>query len=523
VRHDLSGLLFGAAEKVPDAVAQVDGGRRQTYAELTSRSLSLAARLEGLGVGRGDLVLLMLPNVAAFTEAYFGIAAAGAVSVPLNVALTPSEAGPLAARSGARFLITGDGASVEAVEAVRAAGATTILYSGERRPAHAEDFEEAAAGTARPRSWVEAAPDATAVVFFTSGTTGAPKGVELSHANLVTNARWVAESSLSRRPGEKAIWGPGHVALARLPLSHSFGQTTMQNAPLVHGGAVSYAQGPFGAEATLAQMARDRVTVAAMVPTMAAALADCPAVDRLDLSAFQYALVGGAPIPAELFPRFEQRLGAEIVEGYGLTETSPVCAFRTPFTPRRAGSVGRAAAGAALAAVDEAGCLLPAGSVGELVVKGAPVMKGFFGSPAATGAAIRNGWLRTGDVGIVDADGYVYVVDRKSDTIIRNGYTVYPAEVEQVLREHPSVADAAVVGLEDERVGEEVVAFVVPADGCCPSPGSLSAFCLTRLAAYKYPRRFVTVPDLPRGAKGQLLRAVLRGRCREAMTSRPAA
>jgi len=496
VSHSLAESLLRSADRHPDRPAQITRAGKRTYRELARRILRTAGGFRSAGVAPGERVALHLPNVPAFTEAYFGILAAGATVVPINVRLTAAEIGPMLERAQVKLLVTGNETTAAVRDAARRAGAFP-LGAGELAAREGPNVPEIAG------------PDDTAVVFFTSGTTGQPKGVELSHASLGSNACWVSERSLERGPSRREALGPGHVALAVLPLSHSFGQTCMQNAPLISGAAVAYPDAPFDSDAALAQMARDRVTVVALVPTMASALAAAPDVAHHDLSSFRFALVGGAPIPPDLFERFESRLSAEIVEGYGLTETSPVCAFRTPAIPRRTGSVGKAAAGADIVALDEEGTVLSPGVTGELAVRGQPVMKGYLGDPEATNAVLQGGWLRTGDVGRVDADGYVFVVDRKADTIIRNGYNVYPAEVERALEDHPDIDEAAVLGVADARVGEEVWAFVVRRPGTETTANAVRGFLRDRLAAYKQPRGYTFTGSLPRGTKGQVLRAEL--------------
>ena len=338
-----------------------------------------------------------------------------------------------------------------------------------------------------------------AVVFFTSGTTGEPKGIILSHENLRSNAEWVATRSVA-----PDTWGPGMVTAAVLPLSHSFAMTCMQNAALFSGAAVSY-QARFDAKKLLHRIRKIGITTLALVPTAAKTLLEAwrNAPGPVPLT---YFLVGGAPIPSDLAEDLEGSMDLVVLEGYGLTETSPVCAFRTPETPRKSGSVGRAAGFARLAILLDNDLISEMGE-GELLVSGPGVMSGYLDQPEqdSEDSAFMEEWFRTGDIVRIDKDGDVVVVDRKKDLIIRNGYNISPVEIERALMDIPGVIDAGVVGVPDTEVGEEIVAYVV-VSGEDIDKDYLTISCATTLALYKRPRAFKVVTSIPRGTKGQVLR-----------------
>jgi long-chain acyl-CoA synthetase len=335
------------------------------------------------------------------------------------------------------------------------------------------------------------------VILYTSGTTGQPKGAELTHANLDGNAEVVC-STLTRI-------GPGDVVLGALPLFHSFGQTAAMNATLRGGGCLALLP-RFDPGQALETMQSLGVTVFLGVPTMYGAMLNLPGHERYDLGSLRTCISGGQSLPVELLRGFEQQFGCKILEGYGLSETSPVACQNRPDRERRPGSIGIPVEGTKMRIVGDAGEELPDGEVGEIVIRGPNVMKGYWRRPDATAEAIRDGWLHSGDLGRRDPDGYFYVVDRKKDLIIRGGYNVYPREVEEVLYEHPDVAEAAVVGLPDPTHGEEIGAAVVLREGASASPEDLREHVRSQLASYKYPRKVWLLGELPKGPTGKILK-----------------
>ena len=348
----------------------------------------------------------------------------------------------------------------------------------------------------------------TAVILYTSGTTGQPKGAELTHFNMYSNAQFCSEQLLGE-PGRREIFGPGDVSLSALPLFHSFGQTSNQNSSIMGGAALSYLE-RFDPEAALEVMERDRVTLFAGVPTMYFALLNFEGAERYDLSSLKYCYSGGAPMPVEVMKDFDRKYNVSILEGYGLSETSPVATFNLMYRPRKIGSIGLAISGCEVKVVDGDDNEVPPGEVGEIVIRGYNVMKGYYKRPEATEEAFRGGWFHTGDMGTMDTDEYFFIVDRKTDMILRGGFNVYPREVEEVLYSHSSIREAAVVGVPDEKYGEEVKAFVSLKEGCEVSLDELLEFSRERLSASKYPRLFEILDDLPKGSTGKILRKSLR-------------
>jgi len=344
----------------------------------------------------------------------------------------------------------------------------------------------------------------TAVILYTSGTTGQPKGAELTHSGVVHNAL-LANRLFGPHPRE--------VQLLVLPLFHSFGQIVQMNAGFAAGATIVLLP-RFDAAAVLEVMQAEQVTFFAGVPTMYHALLNCAETGGFDIekiaATMRIAVSGGAALPVELMRRFEERFAVPILEGYGLSETSPVATFNRTDRPRRAGSIGLPVWGVDVRIIRDDGSIADPDERGEIVIRGHNVMKGYFRRPDATAAAIdRDGWFRTGDIGVRDADGYLYVVDRKKDMIIRGGFNVYPRELEEVLLTHPQVSLAAVVGVPHPSHGEEVKAFVVRTPGAELTEADLIAWCKQNMAAYKYPRLVEFRDSLPMTATGKILKREL--------------
>ncbi len=335
------------------------------------------------------------------------------------------------------------------------------------------------------------------MILYTSGTTGRPKGAELTHGNLRSNVK-VTESTLLRL-------GPSDVVMGCLPLFHCFGQTCGLNAAIDCGASLALLA-RFDAGAALAAIEGHRVTVFEGVPTMFAALLHSPDRERYDTSSLRVCVSGGAALPVELLRAFEDAFGTIILEGYGLSETSPVASFNHPGGVRKPGSIGTPVAGVEFRLVTADGAEVPEGEVGEIAIRGPNVMKGYWARPEATAEAIPDGWLRTGDLARCDADGFYFIVDRKKDVVIRGGFNVYPREIEEVLYEHPAVAEAAVIGIPHETLGEEIGAAAALKPGASATPAELRAFVKERVAAYKYPRHVWLVEALPKGPTGKILR-----------------
>jgi long-chain acyl-CoA synthetase len=504
---NLASLLEESAARHPHRPAVVSGEHMLDHATLDDLARRFATGLGGLGVEPGQPVALLLPNVAHFPVAYFGCHRAGSPVVPLNPLLSADELAWQLSDSGAVALVVWE-SLLERVEPALARAPQcghVIVARADLGDLSAPDGAHnltAVVLAADPASGPPASGGTdTAVILYTSGTTGRPKGAELTHANLLSNALTCSTEVLPI--------GPDTVALVALPLFHAFGQTVLHNAVLAVGGSVVL-QPRWDPAAAAALVRRHGVTLFGGVPAMYRTLLARPPENDADLASLRVCVAGGAPLPPALAAEFERRTGTVILEGYGLSETGPVVAFRVPDGPGGLGSVGAPLPGVEVRLVDDTGAVVEALDVpGEIWVRGPNVMKGYRGDPDATAAVLVGGWFRTGDVGARDADGAYRIVGRTKEMIIRSGYKVYPREVEDVLAAHPAVLEAAVLGVPDERRGEEVVAFVSLAPGAQASPGDLVGHCRERLAAYKYPRRIEVRENLPHGPTGKVLKREL--------------
>ena len=484
-------------------VALFDGGR-MTYAELDTLSDRCAAGLRRDGLGRGDAVALQLPNLPQFLIAYFGILKNGSVVVPLNVLLKAPEIEYHLSDSDARALITWSGVLGESAKGAAGAGLDRIYVVdtvGVTEPVVGEPFARLLADSDGLVPFEQTDPGDTAAIVYTSGTTGKPKGAELTHYQLYMNAD---------TPGRLFGIDVDDVVLVVLPLFHVFGLSSQLNVCVRF--AVTMSLVPrFEPGKVLEVIERDRVTIFEGVPTMYISLLNHPKLDKYDVSSLRVGISGGAAIPAEVLDDFERKFGIVILEGYGLSETAATTTFNVSVEERRIYSVGKPIWGVEVEIWDEEHRRLPVGRdhVGELVVRGVNTMRGYHRNPEATAEAFAGGWFHTGDLGYVDEDGYFFIVDRKKDLIIRGGYNVYPREVEEVLYTHPSVAEAAVVGVPHELVGEDVKAFVELKPGMSATEEELIAYTKERLAAYKYPRSVEFRSDLPKGATGKIIKEPL--------------
>ena len=510
---NLAVLLEDSARDRPDRDAVVHGVARLTYSELGAAASQVASALAARGIGPGERVALSCPNLPYFPIVYYGILKAGATVVPLNVLLTEREIAYHLADSAARAFFCFEGtaqlpmgrAGLAACQRTPGCEHFVLLTADPASTSPSPEVETLAEFTRRqPATFTSAATceTDTAVILYTSGTTGQPKGAELTHSNMVHNAL------LANR-----LFGahPHDVHLVALPLFHSFGQSVQMNAGFATGATIVLLP-RFDAEQALALMERERVTFFAGVPTMYHGLLNCQNVPDIGNIAarLRVAVSGGAALPAEVMRRFEDRFTVPILEGYGLSETSPVATFNRVDRPRRPGSVGQPAWGVQVRILTGDGQNATVGEPGEVAIRGHNVMKGYFRRPAATAEAIdADGWFRTGDIGVLDADGYLSIVDRKKDLIIRGGFNVYPRELEEVLLTHPGVSLAAVVGVPHHTHGEEVKAFVVRAPGATLTEDELIAWCRRNMAAYKYPRIVEFRDSLPMTATGKILKRAL--------------
>ncbi|KUN81205.1 long-chain-fatty-acid--CoA ligase [Streptomyces griseoruber] len=485
---NLAGFLVDTAERQPARPALRLGERVMAYAELDRASARAAALLRAEGVRPGDRVALMLPNVPEFVVLYYGVLRAGAVVVPMNPLLKARETAYHLTDSGASLLFEWHQAPGEGAQGAAAAGVRRLAVE----PAA---FAELLTGH-EPLAGVADTDDAdVAVLLYTSGTTGRPKGAALTHGGLRHNTE-VNTVQVQRMT-------PDDVVVGCLPLFHIFGQICTMSVAVRAGASLTLVP-RFEPQAVLDAIARDRATVFEGVPTMYAALLQHPS--EADVSTLRMCISGGASLPVEILHGFERRFGCAILEGFGMSETSPVVTFNHPDRPRKAGSIGTPIQDVQVRLLDETGQDVPAGEVGELAVRGPNVMKGYWNRPEETAAAVPDGWLRSGDLARQDEDGYFYIVDRKKDMIIRGGYNVYPREIEEVLHEHPAVALAAVVGVGHAHLGEEIAAAVVLRPGARATPDELREFVKERVAAYKYPREIWLMDRLPTGPSGKILK-----------------
>ncbi|MGD8573302.1 MAG: long-chain fatty acid--CoA ligase, partial [Gammaproteobacteria bacterium] len=474
---------------------------------------------KGYGIGKGDSVVLLLPNVPQFTINYFAVHYLGAVVVPLNVLFVEDELRYHFDDCDARAVIVWEAFLANALPAAKAVGCERVLVcrspnSDQQLPQEVTDHDhvlqqQISSSAAIDQEPVATNADDTAVILYTSGTTGRPKGAELSHFNLHDNARFVAENIMRIEEGTWPVFSQGDVALAALPLFHSFGQTVIQNAFLMHGAAISLLP-RFTPQDAAKLVTGQKITFFAGVPAMYIALVNDPQVSADQLKSLKCAVSGGAPLPAQILEKFREKFGIEIQEGYGLSETSPVACFNMLHKGCRPGTVGPAVDLCEVKIVDKHKRELPRGERGEVIIRGTNVMKGYYKRPADTAQVLINGWFYTGDIGTMDTDGYVSIVDRKKEMIIRGGYNVYPREVEEVLYRHPDVAEAAVIGIADTVHGEEVVAVVAPKPGASLDHQQLENYCREHLASYKVPRKSFIRDELPKGPTGKILKRVLK-------------
>jgi long-chain acyl-CoA synthetase len=486
---NLAGIMTASARRRPDHVAVKLDDVEVTFARVDEGSARVAGILRDHGIGPGDRVGVMLPNVPYFPIVYFGIVRAGAVVVPMNVLLKGREVGYYLEDSGTKLLFAWHGFAEAAATGAEKAGGVEVVSVAPG------EFEALLGATEPVRELADVDPDDTAVILYTSGTTGQPKGAELTHDNLRRNA----ELSVRLFGAEES-----DVFFGGLPLFHTFGQTCCMNVAACAGATLTLLP-RFDPGKALEIVQRDGVTIFEGVPTMHGALLHHPERASFDTSSLRVIVSGGASLPGEVLRGVEEAFGVVLLEGYGLSETSPVASFNKR-EGRRVGSIGTAVEGVEMRVVDDEDNEVAPGEVGEIVIKGHNVMKGYLGRPDATEEAIRDGWFHTGDLGKVDEDGFFFIVDRKKDMIIRGGYNVYPREVEEVLYEHPAVREAAVIAVPDEEWGEEVGAAVVLKDGEHVDADTLRAYVKEQVASYKYPRRLWFVEELPKGPTGKLLK-----------------
>jgi len=505
---NLATLLRQSAHANPGKTALAMAGMEMNYGTLHTMVQRFAGGLKGLDIQAGQHIALMLPNVPHFTIAYFGGHYAANPIVPMNVLLMADEIAYHLEDSDAVALVVWEGFYEQARIAFDRSDSCKTLIIAKADPTDlsapdgAHNMSALIGGAEAITDLPNTMPDDTAVILYTSGTTGRAKGAELTHFNLYYNADYSGTKLLPMSADT--------IALATLPLFHSFGQTVIQNAVLGAGGTVVLLP-RFTPTDAFGLMDKYKVTLFAGVPTMYFALLNNPDAHNYDLSSLEICVSGGAAMPVEVMHAFDKKYNVNILEGYGLSETSPVASFNVLDETKKAGSIGRPLKGVEFKLVDaEDNTVTKQGERGEICIKGHNVMKGYYKRPEATAEAFKGGWFHTGDIGQKDEDGYYFIVDRKKDMIIRGGFNVYPREIEEVLYGHPAIAEAAVIGVPHAQHGEEVKAFVAFKPQQNVTPEELITYCKSHLAAYKYPRAVQVLDTLPKGATGKILKRELR-------------
>ena len=482
-------VLSAAAAESPDRPAVKLDDTVLNYAALDGAAALAAGMLRAHGVEAGDRVAIQLPNVPYFPVVYYGALRLGAVVVPLNPLLKAGEVEYHLTDSGAKVLVSWHGFSDEATAGSEAAGVDlVVVVPGE--------FEGILGGSEPVAEVADRADDDPAVIIYTSGTTGTPKGATLTHSNIATSAQ-VALDLVDA--------GPDSVTVATLPLFHVFGMNSIMNVSVAAQGLMTLVP-RFEPGKVLEVIERDGATVFGGVPTMYTALLNDPERENRDASSLELCVSGGSALPVEILRGFDQAFDCKVLEGYGLSETNGMGTFNTPDRERKPGSIGTPVGDTEIRVVDDDDNEVPDGEPGEIVMRGSLVMKGYWNRDDATEEVMRGGWFHTGDIATADEDGYLFIVDRKKDLIIRGGYNVYPRELEEVLYEHPAVREAAVVGVPDESLGEEVGAAVALKEGADADEDELRAYMKSKVAAYKYPRTIWFVDELPKGPTGKILK-----------------
>lgn len=494
--------------------------RSLTNVQIAREATQLAAGLRELGIQKGDRVIVTTLNCPEVMIAYQAIARAGGIIIPAMPLLKAPEIHYIAVNSQARAVIASPILFPLLQEALKDVATMQHLIgidTGlERLPEIEGTFQVhkysdvVASGSAYTERYLEnlpgvsLTPDDPAVIIYTSGTTGNPKGVVLTHRNVVSNA--VTNRGATETTAENGQAPEQQRQLAILPLAHAYGLVALNVSYL--SGSLSVMHPRFDTNAVLSAIERHRINGFAGVPAMFVALLYSPDADKYDTSSLTLCVSGSAPLPLAVLEGFEKKFNCRILEGYGLSEASAVLTAHTAEMERKIGSVGKPIAGVELRIVDENDQPLPPGQTGEIIARGPNIMREYYQMPTETQQALRNGWLHTGDMGYIDDDGYVYVVERKKDLIIRGGFNIYPRDVEEVLNRHPAVIESAVIGIPSERMGEEVKAFVVTREAI--DAETLKAYCREALANYKTPSEIAFVSFLPRNPVGKIDKKELR-------------
>ncbi len=495
---NLSDNLKNTALRFPNNKAYSFLNQSATFEELNRLVDRVASGLSAQGIGKGDRVAILLGNCPQFLISYYGILRTGATVVPINPIFTSREINYILSNSKAKAAIASSALQSVLLELKdQLDGLELLLFTESGEPERS--FEQFLQNADDYFESVLIDDEDIAVILYTSGTTGEPKGAMLTHRNMTSNAEAVCELfELTDKDRSLTV----------LPIFHVFCMTVCVNASIACGATILLLP-KFSPADVIQTIREEKATMFAGVPTMYNFMLQFPEATEEDFSSIRLCVSGGAPIPVELLYKFEERYRVTILEGYGLSESSPVTAFNPLRGIRKPGSIGIDIPGVKNIVVDPEGREVPRGEVGELIVRGPNVMKGYLGMPEATAATLKNGWLYTGDMAKMDEDGYIFIVDRKKDMILVGGYNVYPREVEEVLYQHPNVIEAAVIGAPDPEYGEIVKAFVVKKQDDLSSDEIIS-FCQARLAKYKVPRQIEFLTELPKNTTGKIMRRALK-------------
>lgn len=500
----LGEILTIGREQCPDKVAMYFKDRSWTYAELEEQTNQVARGLQRLGIKKGDRVGLVHLNSPYFIISYFAVVKLGAIVVPVNVMFKGDEITYLMNDARAAAMIVG--ANFEPLVNAIKPGLNTVknvvlvdVDAPAADPAYISFAGQMTGDTAVPET-EPVTEDDIAVFLYTSGTTGHPKGAMLTHRNLVSNAAATAEATNTTEKDN---------TLCMLPMFHSLAWTCCVVLQLLTRGTVTIMES-FVPQAALSTMVERKTTIIAAVPTMYAVLLQVAGVNPADFAHVRFAYSGGASLPVEVLNKFTEKYGIKILEGYGLSECSPVCSVNPYNGVRKPGSIGVAIPGVEIKIVDENDGEMPRGKPGELIVKGPNVMKGYFNLPEATAETLRNGWCHTGDIAYMDDEGYIFIVDRKKDLILVGGLNVYPREVEEILYTNPKVAEAAVIGVPDELRGEAVKAVIALKSGESATEREIIRFLQEKLANFKLPKVVEFVEALPKTSTGKILKRALK-------------
>lgn len=518
---NLASIIEHHARLTPEKEAIVWNHVRLTYGQLNAAANRVANALTEMGIGHGDKVVLSCPNLPYFPIAYYGILKAGAVVVPINVLFSAREVAYHLQDSDAKAVFVFEGtaelplaktvkAGFDEVESCKHLVVMTADPAGPSPFPEHKTFGQITYDKPITFQTFPTKPDDTCAILYTSGTTGQPKGAELTHSNIYLNAIVAFNLHID---GLDYTDGKQKCCLITLPLFHTTGQTAQMNAQMFAGHKVVLLP-RFEPQAALDAIKAEGVNFWTGVPTMYWAILKLVEENSIDPAPYAESMVvlssGGAPMPVELMKKFEETFKVRILEGYGLSETSPISTFCHPNAVSKPGTVGQPIFGVEVRCVDENDNEVPRGERGEVVMRGHNIMKGYYKRPEATAEAFKNGWFHSGDIGIMDAEGYLSIVDRKKDMILRGGYNVYPRELEEVLMMHEAVSLVAVIGVPDDKLGEEVKAYIVLKQGHSITEQEMIEWCKGQFAAYKYPRHVEFRDSLPVGGTGKILKRALR-------------